>query len=134
MLLKNKKIVSTCTCRYIYPPPSRNSSVTVPVTRLLLGAPGPYRASSSAADRAGPLRGLGRSTACGAPGASKEQENCQYMYMQVHLPPPSRNSSETVPVSSLRLAAGRGAEEAAAVGCCPAGFTLVAPIVNAAAA
>ena len=37
--------------------------------------------------------------------------------------PPSRNSTETVPVSSLRLAAGRGAEG-------PAGFTL-APIVNA---
>ena len=71
------------------PPPSRNSSETVPVTRLLFGASGPYRASSSAADRAGPLRGLGsRSTACGASGAAEEQENCQYMYMQVHLPPP----------------------------------------------
>ena len=45
-------------------------------------------------------------------------------------PPPSRNSTETVPVSSLRLAAGRGAEGAAAVGGGPAGFTL-APIINA---
>ena len=44
--------------------------------------------------------------------------------------PPSRNSTETVPVSSLRLAAGQGAEGAAAVGGGPAGFTL-APIVNA---
>ena len=69
------------------PPAGRNSNETVPVTRLLLGAPGPYRASSSAADRAGPLRGLGTDdcAACGAPGASEEQENCQYMYMQVHL-------------------------------------------------
>ena len=39
-------------------------------------------------------------------------------------------SSETVPVSSLHLAAGRGAEEAVTVGACPARFTL-APIINA---
>ena len=49
--------------------------------------------------------------------------------------PPGRNSKETVPVSSLCLAAGRGAEDPLVepVGGCPAGFTLP-PIANAAAA
>ena len=45
-------------------------------------------------------------------------------------PSPGRNSTETVPVTSLRLAAGRGAEGAAAVGGGPAGFTFPS-IVNA---
>ena len=49
---------------------------------------------------------------------------------ELDLAPPGRNSSETVPVSSLRLAAGQDAEEAVTVGGCPAGFML-APIVNA---
>ena len=78
MLLKNKK-----NYHYIYiltppPPTGRNSNETVPVTHLLLGAPGPYKASSSTADLAG--RGLGADDSSGAPGASEEQkQNAQYM-------------------------------------------------------
>ena len=65
------------------PPTGRNSNETVPVTRLLLGTPGPYKASSSAADLAG--RGLGADDlsaddSSGAPGSSEEQkQNAQYM-------------------------------------------------------
>ena len=60
------------------PPTGRNSNETVPVTRLLLGAPGPYKASSSAADLAG--RSLGADDSSGAPGPSEEQkQNAQYM-------------------------------------------------------
>ena len=59
-------------------PTGRNSNETVPVTRLLLGAPGPYKASSSAADLAG--RGLGADDSSGTPGPSEEQkQNAQYM-------------------------------------------------------
>ena len=46
--------------------------------------------------------------------------------------PSGRNSTETVPVSSLCLAAGQGAEGAAAVGGGPAGFTFVNGTVAAA--
>ena len=61
-----------------HPPTGRNSNETVPVTRLLLGALGPYKASSSAADLAG--QGVGADDSSGAPGASEEQkQNAQYM-------------------------------------------------------
>ena len=60
------------------PPTGRNPNETVPVTRLLLGAPGPYKASSSAADLAG--RGLGADDSSGTPGPSEEQkQNAQCM-------------------------------------------------------
>ena len=60
------------------PPTGRNPNETVPVTRLLLGASGPYKASSSAADLAG--RGLGADDSSGTPSPSEEQkQNAQYM-------------------------------------------------------
>ena len=68
------------------PLPGRNSNETVPVARLLLGAggaAGPYKAKSSAADRAGRDRGSDAGT--DVPGASEEQKAKSSVHVDVDL-------------------------------------------------
>ena len=69
------------------------------------------------------------------PGASEEQKAKCRPTSRLTTSPPGRNSNETVLVSSLRLAAGWGAEDPLVeqVGGCPARFMLP-PIANATAA